>query len=336
MESIRKALPVVGLLLIAVGLAIFGIFYSGTLGLKGNLHDRTILIALGIGGFGALLTALGFSTHGFGPNLRYYFSYTLTSIFVIGCLATVYLIVRNHSKEFDVTEQRMYSLHPRTIEYLRNLEKDIHITAFPSPDNKRDVESFLERYTRFSPRISYEVRNIYKDIKIAKSYAENIAPGDIFIWTGARGEGGQPNSPDFREKKISVLGARDLNESKMTNAVVEVVRPEKITVYFLKGHGETPLEPGGGGPMGGPTESRQSYSSVEQVLKDEMSFAVKPLELGRLGFIPDDCSLLVCAGPEADLLPLEARAGARYLESGGRALFLLDPNERPKVRFDQW
>jgi hypothetical protein len=336
MESIRKALPIVGLLLIAVGLAIFGIFYSNTLGLRENMQDRMILIALGIGGFGALLTVLGFTTQGFGPNLKYYLGYTISSIFVIGCLVMVYLIARNHTHEFDVTEQRMHSLHPRTIEFLRNLDKDVQITAFPSPDNKRDVEVFLERYTRFSPRVHYQVRNIYKDIKVAKTYAENIAPGDIFIWTGARGEGGQPNAPDFREKKLSAFGPRDLTESKMTNAIVEIMRPEKITVYFLKGHGETNLEPGGGGLMGGPGESRQSYSSVQQVLKDEMSFGVKSLELNRVGFVPDDCSLLICAGPEADLLPLEAQTISKYLESGGRALFLLDPNERTRLRFDQW
>lgn len=336
MESIRKALPIVGLLLIAVGLALFGIFHSGGMTLRENIQEKMILIALGIGGAGALLTLLGFQVRGVGPNFKYYVIYTLTSILALCSLAMIYLIVRNHSYEFDVTERKMHSLHPRTVEFLRNLEKDVRIAAFPAPDSKRAIESFLERYSRASPRVHYQVRNPYKDIKIVKEFADNISLGDIFIEIGTRGEGDKPNSPDYRQKKINAYSQRDLTESKLTNAIVEVMRPERITTYFLKGHGETSLEPAGGGMFGGGAESRASYSSVEQFLKDEMSFGVKTLELARTGFVPDDCSLLLCAGPQVDLLPFEAQAIANYLESGGRALFLLDPSLRVKVRFDQF
>jgi len=339
MNGLRKTLPIIGLILMALGLAIFGIFYSGTLTLKENMQGqlgKVMIAAFACGGLGALLVLLGFQFKGIGPNSRYYLSYSLTSIFVFGCLVMVYLIVHNHSKDFDVTEVGIHSLHPRTKEFLRNLDKDIHITAFPSPTNKREIETFFERYSRFSSSLRYEVRDPYKDVKIAKRYAENITPGDIFIWTGTRGEGDQLNSPDFREKKINAMTTRDLTESKMTNAIVEVMRPDKITVYCLQGHGETSLEPSGGGFMAAPTEGRPSYSGVQQVLHDEMSFDVKTLNLTRTGYIPDNCSLLICAGPQADLLPFEAQALAKYLEGGGRALFLLDPNERRGVRFTEW
>jgi len=330
MESIRKALPVVGLILIAVGLAIFGIFYTAGMG----LHERKMIAALAFGGVGALLTLLGFRTGGFGPNAKYYLSYSVTSIFVIGCLVLVYLICRNHSTTWDVTEEKIHSLHPRTVEFLKNLDKDVRITAFPSPDYKRDIEGFLERYSRCSSRVHYQVRNPYKDIKIAKSFGKNISLGDIFIETGHKGEPGKPNPPDYRMKKINAYTPRDLTESKLTNAIVEVVRPERITVYFLKGHGEVGFEPAGG--MFGTAQNRASYSGVRDLLENEMSFKVETLELARTGFVPDDCSLLVCAGPKTDLLPLEAEAIAKYLRSGGRALFLLDPNERARIRFRQW
>ncbi|KPL08701.1 hypothetical protein AMJ85_08160 [candidate division BRC1 bacterium SM23_51] len=341
MGSIRKALPIIGLLLIAVGLLLFGIYHTGGVTLRESVQEKRILVALCIGGAGVLLTLLGFQFRGIGPNFKYYVGYTLMSILVLCALVMIYLIVRNHSHEFDVTEQKMHSLHPRTVEFLRDLEKDVRITAFPAPDYKREIESFLERYSRSSPHVHYQVRNPYKDIKVAKSFAETISLGDIFIETGTRREGNglgpEGDSPtDYRQKKINAYSARDLTESKLTNAIVEVMRPEGITIYFLKGHGETNLEPGGGGMFGGAAESQASYSGVEQLLKDEMSFGVETLELARKGFVPDDCSLLVCAGPQVDLLPLEAQAIATYLESGGRALLMLDPNERAKIRFDQF
>lgn len=329
MEVLRKALYVVGLILIAVGLALFGIHYTAGMG----LHETKLLVAMGIGGFGALLTLLGFHFTGIGPNFKYYVSYTLTSIFVFGSLMMIYLIVQNHSIEWDVTREKIYSLHPRTVEFLRNLDRDVIITAFPSPEYKREIETFLDRYSRCSSRVRYQVRNPYKDIKIAKKYADNIALGDIFIEAEEPGAADQATTPTRRRKKINAYTPRDLTESKLTNAIVEVVRPEKITIYFLEGHGEVSTEPSGGffGRETGP-----SYSSVESLLRDEMSFDVKKLKLVQTGFVPDDCSLLVCAGPQVDLLPLETQAIANYLESGGRALFLLDPNERPKIRFDQF
>jgi hypothetical protein len=321
-------LPIVGLLLIAVALAIFGIMYVPAM----RLNEMAIPLALAA--VGALCTILGFQFRGIGPNFKYYLSYTLTSIFVFGSLAIVFLIVRNHSHEFDLSERSVFSLHPRTKEFLQNLTADIRITAFPPPESKREIEAFLGRYTRFSPRIKYQVRNPYKDVNIAKTFADQINLGDIFIETGKRGEGGQPNSPDFREKKLNAVTGRDLTEAKLTNAIVEVVRPEKITVYFLQGHGEASLEPAGRFPPV-PGQNLESYSGVQQLLKDDMSFNVKTLELGRTGFVPDDCSLLICAGPQKDLLQIEAQAIGKYLEGGGRALFLLDPNERPLVRFDR-
>ncbi|MCX8037524.1 MAG: GldG family protein [Candidatus Sumerlaeia bacterium] len=337
MEGLRKTLPLVGLLLMAAGLAIFGVYHSGTFSLT-ELQGETgkyIIAALVCFGVGALFVLLGFTFHGIGPNFKYYLSYSLTSIFVFGSLVMLYLIAHLHSKEFDLTERAVYSLHPRTKEYLQKLDKDIQITAFPAVNMKREVNAFLDRYARASSRIRYEIRDPYRDVKIAKKYAENISPGDVFIWTGTRADSDKPASADFREKKINVFSPRDLTEARLTNAIVEVMRPEKVRVYFMQGHGETSLE-APSSMMGMQDENIQSYSAVQELLRDDMSFEVKTVTLARTGTVPDDCSLLICAGPQADLLPLEAQAIARYLDGGGRALFLLDPNDRPRVSFRQW
>ncbi|MBM3333258.1 GldG family protein [Candidatus Sumerlaeota bacterium] len=331
MDLMRRTLPYIGLVLIAVALAIFGIKYSpGT-----PLSEMTVPILIGV--IGALAVLLSFQVRAIGPNFRDYVSYSLTSLFVFGSLVLAYVIVKNHSFSYDATEQRMYSLHPRTIEYLRGIEQDVHITAFASPDDRREIESFLQRYTRYSPRVHYEVRNFYKENRLAKEFAESVTPGDIFVWTGTRGEPGKPKPPDYREKKMSSMElGREAGESKLTNAIVEVMRPEKIVVYFLKGHGEASLQPDFGGPERRSIEEQLNYSEIERYLREELSFEVKPLEIGRTGFVPDDCSVLICAGPQLDLLPLETEAITKYLEGGGRALLLLDPNERQGVQFAQW
>ena len=335
MNSLRKSLPFVGLLLVFVGLSLVVVFYS-----KGMLlRDRRLLVAYAVIGLGALFLLWGLYGRAFGPNLKYYVSYALTSLFVLGSLVMVFLVVRNHSLEWDVTEQKLHSLHPRTIEYLRDLNKDIRITAFPSPEHKSGIEQVLDRYSRYSPRITVEITNPFKEIQRAKQFGENIMLGDIYVWTGKRAVGDEPASPDFREKKLAAYRVQDLTESALTNAVVEVMREGRVKAYFLTGHGETGREPAAGpGMFGGPRGGGggPSYSNVEELLKSELAFGAADLQLRDYGFVPDDCSLLVCAGPKADLFPLEAEAIARYLAGGGRALFLLDPSRRKLVRLRQF
>jgi ABC-type uncharacterized transport system involved in gliding motility auxiliary subunit len=333
MESIRKALPFIGLILLFIAVALFGIFYSGVM----TLRDQKMIIAAAVGLLGVLLTVLGFQTRAFGPNLKYYLLYTVTSIFVIGSFAMIYLIVRNHSVEWDVTSIKRHSLHPRTVEYLQRLDQNIQITAFPAPDFKREVESFLNRYSRASAHVTTIVRNPYKDINEAKRFAENVALGDVFIYTGEPPLGEEPATHDYRMKKINLYGPRDLSESKVTNAVVEIMRTDQVKVYVLQGHGEISLEPSA--PLGPFSDSEQpslSYSGAERLLEDDMSLEVETLELARKGWVPEDCSLLIAAGPQTDLLPLEVQAITKYLEQGGRALILLDPILDVRVRFTEW
>lgn len=330
MSGIRKMLPFVGLILIFVGLSICTIFYAESTWRR----DFKVWLGLAVTAVGALLVLWGVYGRAFGPNLKYHVSYALTSAFVIGSLAMVYLIARNHSFDWDVTEKKLHSLHPRTIEYLRDLDRDVTISAFISSVERADVDRVLERYSRYSPRITHEVRNPIKENNYARRFAENVELGDVFIWTGTRAEGEKPASTDFREKKIRVFRPQDLTESKLTNAIVEVMRPDRVKVYFLTGHGEISRERQFGGMMGAPSSGRASYSNVEALLKEEMAFDVADLQIRDVGYVPDDCSLLVCAGPKSDLFPLEVEAITRYLARGNRALFLLDPTRRRLVRFE--
>jgi len=338
MDAIRKTLPIIGLLVTAAGVALIAINFTLGTGFAAQLQsNKLMLVALVTGALGAVLTLVGFTVTGVGPNFKYYLAFALTSLFAVASLIVVYLIVKNHSVDYDVTEVRMHSLHPRTVAFLRGLERDVRLTAFPSPDDRRAVEKILERYSRVSPRVTYAVRDPHKDVKIARSVAENIAIGDVFIETGTRGADGATTSTDYRQKRISASGTTNLNEPVLTNAIVEVVRPEAVKVCFLAGHGETGFQRAGPSMFGAPPEATgPSYATAREILTDEMSFKAEELELARTGFIPEDCSLLVAAGPQSDLLAMEADAIRDYLAGGGRALILLDPNERPRARFDEW
>src|SRR4029453_18813542 len=47
--------------------------------------------------------------------------------------------------------------------------------------------------------------------------------------------------------------------------------------------------------------------------------------------VPSDCDVLVLAGPKQSLFPQEASAIGKYLEKGGKAMLLIDPDTDPKL-----
>jgi hypothetical protein len=390
MQLVRKLLPLLGLILMAVGLVLFAVYAPGRplVELTWPLLPTAAGILLLVAGFAlggtwkyratySLLalhlvflhllvflvnytalwqTAIEFVTQRLylvagiaagvvilvnvvilllWPNYKYFLSYTLTSIFVIGSLVVVYLIVQNHSKDVDVTKARIHSLHPRTIQFLGKLDREVRIVAFPAPDERDRFEEILRQYHRASKRVQYEIGNPFSDVRIARGVGQDVQAGDVIIQAGTRGGDKATTSPDFRQKRIRAATAGELTEPKLTNAIVEVVRPGRLKACFLSGHGEKSPARSGGGMLGQPDEG-PSYSDAADLLREDMSFQVEPLELVRTGFVPEDCSLLVVAGPQDDLLPMETQAIEQYLDGGGRALFLLDPNERARVSFRQW
>jgi hypothetical protein len=247
-------------------------------------------------------------------NLRNYLLVAAYCLFVLGIIVLLYLIALNHPTYSDLTKNREFSLSKQTVRFLKTLNKDVKIVAFT--DNKRPVENFLQKYAYASPHIAYEIHNPFQDNVIAKAFDTNVMPGDSFVV--------------FGEKKKRVHGTE---EPTFTNAIVEVTREKDTVVYFLKGHGERSLE----AALSGYGEQRADtgLSQIKQIL-EERALKIRELELARKGFVPEDCSVLACVGPASDLFPQEARAVQRYLDSGGKALFALDPPDNLKERFPEF
>ena len=47
--------------------------------------------------------------------------------------------------------------------------------------------------------------------------------------------------------------------------------------------------------------------------------------------MPEDATVLIIAGPQKDLLPAEKESLQHYINTGGNALFLLDPDQSPEM-----
>lgn len=299
-RSKLKLLPILGMILIIVANVIGAIYGSFTLATK-------ILAIVGVLLFLSLFLRVESS------NLRQYLNVTLYVLFVLGIMVVIYMIVSNHPASWDLTKTKYFSLSPQTVKYLKGLTKPVEIVAFT--DKKRPVQEFLQRYARVSTNVTYEIHNPFRDALIAREMDTNVIPGDSFIVYG--------------QKKKKVHG---LDEEDFTNAIIEVTREKDTVLYFLTGHGEKPLERD---YAQGTDQPDISLSRLQQVLKDR-AYKIKTLDLAHKGFVPADCSVLVCAGPITDLFSVEVDAITTYLDNGGKLLFCLDPDESVRNALTQF
>jgi hypothetical protein len=96
-----------------------------------------------------------------------------------------------------------------------------------------------------------------------------------------------------------------------TAMLLAVENPKPLKAYFLQGHGEPSLSGSG----------ETDYQKFGVVLAENY-IATEPLNLLGGNAVPDDCNLLIIAGPRSALLEAELQKIDQYLAQGGR-LFML-------------
>ena len=98
-----------------------------------------------------------------------------------------------------------------------------------------------------------------------------------------------------------------------TSMLLALENPHPFKAYFLQGHGEPSL-----------TDSGQSgYLKFTSILQENY-IDVQPLELLGDNDVPEDCNLLIIAGPTGPLSGLELQKIDQYLAQGGRLFVLLN------------
>ena len=297
---VGKILPVTGIILVIVSnilSAIQGTFTPVTTG----------GVVLG------LLLFLSIFLRFESSNVRYYINVGLYTLFSFGIVVFIYMIASMYPKQWDLTKQNLFSLSEQSLKFLENLDKEVKLVAFT--DDRQTAEQFLKRYSVASNKISHEIHNPFKDTLIAREYDTNVVPGDTFVISGDK------------KKKVSIF-----TESVFTNAIAEVIRAEQTVIYFLQGHGERTLQ------QDFSTQRQRGDPSLSELkrLLEERALMVKEVNITEKGYVPEDCSVLVCAGPTADLFPVEIDIIKNFLNKGGRAIFMLDPISLPMVRFEQF
>src|SRR6266850_857120 len=241
--------------------------------------------------------------------------YTLGLIGVL--ISTAYLSVQ-FPVRFDMTEARIYSLSPPTVEMLRRLEKPVHIVFFHDPMMRETVEIY-QLVARQTDKVTVEFYDPMLNPAQARMRGVEFAGTAIYESEGRRL---QVNGP---------------SETDIANGILRISQGKQQVVCFLDGHGEPDpfsleshdhTEGDAGHSHGLGTKlvqhERHGMAKARHGL-ETLNYVVEKISLLQGRNTLPRCAVLVVAGPKAALLPNEIKAIDRFLAEGGNAFFMLDP-----------
>ena len=226
-----------------------------------------------------------------------YAAYAVVYIAVVLAILTIANILGSrYDKTFDATSNKRYSLSPQTVKIVKGLKQDATITYFDQGAKFREAKDQLDQYANISPKVHVEYVDPDKKPQVAREAGVKNY-GAAIVQIG--------------EKKEE---AKSMTEEGITGAFIRDLKNTTRTVCFVTGSGEHRID----------DSERNGYSHLKELLgKDE--YVAKSISLLEKAEVPDECTVVVVAGPTGDYVQPEIDAIKKYVENGGRALFLLDP-----------
>jgi ABC-type uncharacterized transport system involved in gliding motility auxiliary subunit len=224
-------------------------------------------------------------------------------ISLAGILVIVNIIASRHHARIDLTLYKIFSLSPQTKRILSDLKNDIYITCFSPSDSptRRVIKNFLDEYAYYCKRLKITYVDPYLEPQKAIRY--KIEKDDTIVF-----ECGE------RREDITTWGEEDI-----TSAIYKVMQREKQKVYFLTGHGERDPE----------SEEIVLGASYIKSLLEKENYEVDKLDFYKEAAIPQDCDIIVIAGPQRDLMDKEKELLKKFISEGGKLLILVDPPPAP-------
>ena len=204
------------------------------------------------------------------------------------------------SKQWDLTQNKRFSLSDQTVKVVTSLKEPIKALAFvqKGPDEAK-LKELLKRYEATSSSFSYSFEDLERAPLLAKKY--NVKqPYTVVLESGSHTE------------SITLPFGSDPSalESKLTSGLMRIQNPKTSVVYFTTGHGELVLD-----------DLQAGMAELKTNLEGD-NYKIKPLMLLEAKAVPDDASAVVVAGINRDLFPEEIKVLDGYLAKGGRVLWL--------------
>ena len=221
---------------------------------------------------------------------------TLYILVTLAVVTVVNVLANRYDKSYDATSNKRYSLSDQTVKVVKGLKQDAYITNYDQSSRFQSAKDKLDLYANLSPKVHVEYVDPDKKPQLARE-AGIKSYGTTIVQIGA-------NKNE----------AKSTSEEDITGAFIRDLKHTARTVCFVTGSGEHLID----------DSAREGYSRFKDLLgKDD--YQAKSISLLEKAEVPSDCTVVVVGGPSGDYQQPEVDALKKYVEDGGRAMFLLDP-----------
>ena len=225
-----------------------------------------------------------------------YAAYATTYILVVVVAVVIdNMLADRFDKSYDATSNKRYSLSDQTAKIVKGLKQDATITYFNQSTRFHDGKDLLDEYASLSPRVKVEYVDPDKNPQAAREAGIRDF-GTAVVQVGAKKE-----------------AAKSMTEEGITGAFIRDLKSSTRTVCFVSGSGEHQID----------NSDRGGLSRFKDLLGKD-SYESKTISLLQNAEVPGDCTTVVVAGPTKNYEQPEVDAIKKYVETGGRALLMLD------------
>jgi len=221
---------------------------------------------------------------------------TMYILVVIAIVSVANVLANRYNKSYDSTSNKRYSLSDQTAKIVKGVAQPINITYYDKTSGFQGAKDLLDRYTSLSPKVHVDYVDPDKNPNSARAagvtkYATTV------VQIGAKKE-----------------DAKGLTEEDVTGAIIRDLKSNTRNVCFVSGSGERQID----------DADRAGLSHLKDLLNKD-DYTSKSISLLEKSEVPSDCTVLIVGGPKSDYQQPEVDAIKKYVEDGGRAMFLLDP-----------
>ncbi len=221
---------------------------------------------------------------------------TVYVLIILAVVGVVNFLAQRYNKSYDTTTSKKFTLSDQTAKIARELKQPVTITYWDRPTAFQGAHDLLDRYKNLSSRIDVKYQDIDKNR--TQAIAAGVKQtGTVFV--------------DIADKHQEAKG---LTEEEVTGAMVRALKNGERMACFTLGSGEHGLDDAGNG----------GYSQLKNLLENS-NYKTQSLKMVEKPEVPKDCLILVVAGPTREYLQPEVDALRKFVEGGGRALFMMDP-----------
>jgi ABC-type uncharacterized transport system involved in gliding motility auxiliary subunit len=214
---------------------------------------------------------------------------------VITAVVIVNVLANRYTKSYDATSNKRYSLSDQTAKIVKGLKETATILYFEQGTRFEHAKDLLGQYENLSPKVHVEYIDADKNPqKVREAGVKNY--GTAIVQVG-----------DKKEE------AKSMTEEGITGALIRVLKNKTRTVCFVAGSGEHQID----------DSDRNGYSNFKELVGKD-NYQAKSIDLLQKAEVPDDCTAFVVGGPTRDYQQPGVEAIKKYVEGGGRALFMLD------------